>query len=55
MGLITGPLLKYFGYRKIGIIAGLMFATGITTTAFATTITHFIATYSLMAGNCSNS
>lgn len=51
MGLITGPLLKFFGYRKIGAMAGFMFATGITMTAFATTFTHFIVTYSLLAGN----
>lgn len=51
MGLFTGPLLKNFGYRKIACAASFMFATGIVMTAFATTFTHFIITYSLITGN----
>lgn len=51
MGIITGPLLKKFGYRKIGCAAGFLFASGVVMTAFATTFTHFIITYSLITGN----
>lgn len=50
MGFFTGPLLKYFGYRKVAFSAGLLFSIGIITTAFANTLPHFIFTYSIIAG-----
>lgn len=50
MGFVTGPLLKYFGYRKVGFAAGVLFSVGITSTAFANTFVHFVFTYCIIAG-----
>lgn len=50
MGLVTGPLLKFFGYRKVALGAGTLFSLGIILTSFASTFKHFIFTYSILAG-----
>lgn len=50
MGLVTGPLLKIFGYRCVAIAGGLLFSIGIIATAFAVTFQHFLITYSIIAG-----
>lgn len=48
-GLFNGVLLKKFGFRKIAFLGGVLFSTGITTTAFAETFQHFLITYSVIA------
>lgn len=51
MGLITGPTLKAFGFRRIAFVSGGMFVGGVLATAFADTFAGFIVTYSVVAGN----
>lgn len=50
MGLITGPTLKAFGFRKVAFASGAMFVGGIVVTAFADTFAGFIVAYSVLAG-----
>lgn len=49
-GLITGPLLNRFGYRKIALTSGILFSGGLLLTSFANSFTHFIITYSIITG-----
>lgn len=49
LGLINGPLLKTFGYRKVAIAASIMYALGITLTAFASSFTLIIISYGVLA------
>lgn len=49
LGLMNGPLLKSFGYRKVAIVGGLLFAFGIMLMAFARSFTHFIISYGILA------
>ncbi|XP_043267637.1 uncharacterized protein [Venturia canescens] len=49
VGLIHGPLLRKFGYRKIALLGSVIFTIGITATAFATTFPHFMITYGIMS------
>ncbi|KAG5332235.1 MOT9 protein, partial [Acromyrmex heyeri] len=39
LGLINGPLLKIYGYRKVAMVGSILYAIGITLTAFANTFT----------------
>lgn len=48
MGLIHGPMLRIFGYRKIALLGSTLFVVGILLTAFATNFTHFIVSYGLL-------
>lgn len=50
IGLVTGPLLKYFGYRKVALTAGLMFTMGTVLTAFSNSFSSFIINYSILTG-----
>lgn len=50
IGLVTGPLLKCFGYRKVAFAAGLMFTTGIILTGFSQDFSSFILSYSILTG-----
>lgn len=49
LGLINGPLLRYFGYRKVAIAGSLLYSIGITLTTFSTTFTLIMITYGLIA------
>ncbi|XP_012279758.1 uncharacterized protein LOC105699394 [Orussus abietinus] len=49
LGLINGPLLRQFGYRKISVIGSLFYGVGIILTSFATSFVHFIIVYGIMA------
>lgn len=49
LGLINGPLLQHFGYRKMAIVGSLLYFFGITFTAFSRTVTLIIITYGLIA------
>lgn len=50
IGVVNGPLLKNFGYRKVASGAGLMFVTGVALTAFANSFYFFILSYSILTG-----
>ncbi|XP_015183571.1 PREDICTED: uncharacterized protein LOC107070156 [Polistes dominula] len=49
LGLVNGPLLQHFGYRKMAIVGSLLYFVGITLTAFSRTFTLIIITYGLIA------
>lgn len=49
-GLVTGPIMKYFSYRQVAILGGLLFSIGLLLASAATNITHLILTYSLLSG-----
>ncbi|KAG5684425.1 hypothetical protein PVAND_013659 [Polypedilum vanderplanki] len=59
MGLFNGALLNMFGFRTIAFVGGVIFSSGIISTAFAETFKHFLITYSIIAsigmGLCSSS
>lgn len=48
MGLTHGPLIKKFGYRKIGITGSLLFSSGLLITAFSSSFIQFMVSYGLM-------
>lgn len=50
IGVVNGPLLKKFGYRKVALAAGTTFTMGFALTAFANSFCHFILSYSIMTG-----
>lgn len=50
LGLINGPLLRHFGYRKISIVAAILFASGLMLTALANSISTILLTYSVITG-----
>ena len=49
LGLINGPLLKTFGYRKVAMTGSIMFTIGVTLTAFANSFTLIIISYGVLA------
>lgn len=49
-GLINGPLIKTFGYRKVGVASGILFSVGMFLTSWARSFSHFMITYGLIAG-----
>lgn len=51
LGLINGPLLRHFGYRKISVIAALLFSVGLMLTALSDSIFGFIMSYGVITGN----
>lgn len=51
MGLVSGALQRNFGYRKIGIIAGIAFTIGIILCSFTKNFISFVFTYGLLTGN----
>ena len=48
-GIINGPLLNRFGYRKVSIMGALFTTFGVILTAFDYKFYHFIITYGLIA------
>lgn len=50
IGLINGPLLRQFGYRKISIIAAILFAGGLMLTAVSNSIFSILLAYSVITG-----
>lgn len=54
MGLINGPLLRNFGYRKVGIMAGILFSIGMMATSFANSFGAFVLTYGIITGESPN-
>lgn len=51
LGLINGPLLRYFGYRRISIVAALLFSVGLMLTALTDTIFGLIISYGVITGS----
>ncbi|KAL6267707.1 hypothetical protein P5V15_000778 [Pogonomyrmex californicus] len=49
LGLINGPLLKTFGYRKIAMIGSAIYSIGVTLTAFANNFTLIVICYGILA------
>ncbi|KYM98165.1 Monocarboxylate transporter 13 [Cyphomyrmex costatus] len=49
LGLINGPLLKIYGYRKVAMVGTIIYAAGIILTAFANTFTLIMICYGMLA------
>ncbi|XP_076675733.1 uncharacterized protein LOC143372940 isoform X2 [Andrena cerasifolii] len=49
LGLINGPLLRIFGYRKMAIVGSLLYTIGVTMTAFARTFPLMMLSYGICA------
>ncbi|CAD1470483.1 unnamed protein product, partial [Heterotrigona itama] len=47
LGLINGPLLRIFGYRKMAVIGSTLFSSGVITTTFANSFTSLMISYAL--------
>lgn len=50
LGLINGPLLRYFGYRKISVVAAILFSMGLMLTALTDSVLGIIITYGVITG-----
>ncbi|KAF2904364.1 hypothetical protein ILUMI_01822 [Ignelater luminosus] len=48
MGLVNGPLLNRFSYRKVSFAGAIIIVIGIISTAFATKFEHFVITYGVI-------
>lgn len=51
LGFVNGPVLRRFGYRKISILAALLFSLGLILTAMVDSVMGFIITYGVITGN----
>ncbi|XP_076645767.1 spaetzle domain-containing protein 4 isoform X4 [Halictus rubicundus] len=50
LGLISGPMMKRFSFRKVAFAGSLTIAVGICMTAFAVSVPSIIATYCIIVG-----
>ncbi|KAK2585105.1 hypothetical protein KPH14_008616 [Odynerus spinipes] len=50
LGLISGPMMKRFSFRKVALFGGLTVAVGIFTTAFAVSLPAIIVGYCVIIG-----
>ncbi|CAL7933773.1 unnamed protein product [Xylocopa violacea] len=48
LGLLYGPLLRIFGYRKVAMVGSALYSIGLTTTAFSQSFLPLIISYSLL-------
>ncbi|XP_044254557.1 monocarboxylate transporter 12-like [Tribolium madens] len=48
-GLLNGVLLKMFGYRKIALVAAVLYFSGVTLTSLARSFQFFIISYGMIA------
>lgn len=53
-GLFVGPLLKEFSYRKVAIAGSLLCSLGLALTSPAKSMSHILATYSVINGKWIN-
>lgn len=53
LGFFNGPLLRLFGYRKVSVVASLLFSFGLILTSMADTVFGFIFSYGVITGNFS--
>ncbi|XP_024893836.1 uncharacterized protein LOC112468741 isoform X1 [Temnothorax curvispinosus] len=49
LGLINGPLLKIYGYRRVALTGSIMYAVGVILTAFANSFALIIICYGVLA------
>ncbi|XP_025831358.1 monocarboxylate transporter 9-like [Agrilus planipennis] len=49
-GILTGPLIRKFSYRKVTAVGALYVGIGLILTTFATNVSHIIITYSIING-----
>lgn len=47
-GIVNGPLLKAYGYRKLSYLSVILLFLGLLTTAFANSFTMLFITYGLI-------
>ncbi|CAK9818584.1 Monocarboxylate transporter 14 [Anthophora plagiata] len=54
LGLINGPLLRIFGYRKMAVIGSILYSIGVTATAFSRSFPLLLIFYGICAslGTC---
>lgn len=50
LGFFNGPLLRTFGYRKISVVASILFSLGLILTSMVNTVFGFVITYGLITG-----
>lgn len=48
LGLVNGALLRCYGYRKIAVLGGTLFSSGLIATSWANSFQHFLVTYSII-------
>lgn len=48
-GIFSGPLLKQFGYRKVALLGGVLFVSGMYYTAFAENYIQFLISYGMVS------
>lgn len=48
LGLFNGALLRCYGYRKIAVLGGTLFSSGLIATSWANSFQHFLVTYSII-------
>nr|CAD7196292.1 unnamed protein product [Timema douglasi] len=49
-GLVTGPIIRRYSYRKAAVVGGLLTASGMILTCEVTSIWHMIFSYGVLAG-----
>ncbi|KOX81052.1 Monocarboxylate transporter 9 [Melipona quadrifasciata] len=49
LGLVNGPFLRIFGYRKMALIGSTLFSGGVITTTFAKSFTSLMISYGIFA------
>lgn len=49
-GLIAGPLIKRFSYRKVALAGAVLVVTGLLLTTLASSLLGFVFTYSIFTG-----
>lgn len=47
-GLLNGPLLNHFGYRKISFVGAVLMCTGVFSLYFATNMADYVILYGLV-------
>nr|CAD7577189.1 unnamed protein product [Timema californicum] len=50
-GLVTGPIIRRYSYRKAAVVGGLLTASGMILTCEVTSIWHMIFSYGVLAGH----
>ncbi|XP_016836818.1 uncharacterized protein LOC100115191 isoform X1 [Nasonia vitripennis] len=48
LGMMNGPLLRKYGYRKMAVAGSLLYSGGVILTSFGSSLNHFIITYGMI-------
>lgn len=48
LGMMNGPLLRKYGYRKMAVAGSLLYSSGVILTSFGSSLIHFIITYGMI-------